>query len=181
MFHPHLFHSDFVQPSRVRVLMSAHSNHSFAMNHSSSSRCSHFRLDLPTLFGFARFLHFPLTIPYISREQYLVSTKSWNFDQFFCFYLLCLFWFVVVVSIVLLDKELSLWCSFDERLSDFELLRASFPSFTVFSSFVSLLSLTLSLVSFNFFDGPRRRGGGAFDVQHWQYHLPRGTLINGGM
>lgn len=98
-------------------------------------------------------------------------------------YLVCFVWFVVGASIVLFVNEMSLLCSFDARLSDFEPLRGSFTFSTFFSSLISLLSLVFSLpsLSLDFFDGPRRRGGGAFDEQHWQYHLPRGTLINGGM
>lgn len=39
---------------------------------------------------------------------------------------------------------------------------------------------SLSVFSFGFFGG-RFFGGGAFDMQPWQYHFPRGTFNNGGM
>lgn len=52
-------------------------------------------------------------------------------------------------------------------------------TFDAFDLFGSLASFD-SFGSLGFF-GPRRFGGGAFDAHPWQYHLPRGTFIIGGM
>lgn len=59
----------------------------------------------------------------------------------------------------------------DEELHDWldVLFLDSFGSFGSFGSFVCP------------FFGPRFFGGGAFAMQPWQYHLPRGTLFIGGM
>lgn len=66
-----------------------------------------------------------------------------------------------------------------------DVLVLSFDSFTSFD-FVSFGSLEDS--SFGSFDsfvvdlrGPRFFGGGALEMQPWQYHLPRGTFIIGGI
>lgn len=64
---------------------------------------------------------------------------------------------------VMPDSDVALAAPGDE-MDTFDLSLASFDSFG----------------SLGFF-GPRRFGGGAFEAHPWQYHLPRGTLIIGGM
>lgn len=63
----------------------------------------------------------------------------------------------------LLESLDSLLPSLDSLLDSFDSLLDSFPSFGVD------------------FLGPRFLGGGAFDMQPWQYHLPRGIFTIGGM
>lgn len=66
-----------------------------------------------------------------------------------------------------------LMTTFDSLLFFSDVFDVSFASFAAFVSFASF-----SLGSF-FFGG--RFFEGAFDTQFWQYHLPRGILIIGGM
>lgn len=53
----------------------------------------------------------------------------------------------------------------------------SLDSLVSFESFVSFSSFG----SFSFFLAERLFFGGAFDAHPWQYHLPRGTFIIGGI
>lgn len=72
---------------------------------------------------------------------------------------------VDVIAETLIESDVALTAPGDD-IDRFDLLE----SFASFDSFGSL----------GFF-GPRRFGGGAFDAHPWQYHLPRGTFIIGGM
>lgn len=66
-------------------------------------------------------------------------------------------------------------------VAEAEMAGAAFGSFPSLGSLDSLHSLPSFESRGSFFLAERLFFGGAFDAQPWQYHLPRGTLIIGGM
>lgn len=119
------------------------------------------------------------------RDTYLDCDVSMGFDAVAAgTFELWSIWSTEFVSDALFELEFSRCASLDffsllfESFGSFVSLLLLLPTQTPPPSFVSL---SLGSFSLAFFDGPRRFGGGAFDAHPWQYHLPRGTLINGGM